>query len=114
MTQLKKNRAFVSTATAFTFIPMMITSLLLLFHVRFPGVMDIHKWVGLAFVLLCFLHIPINWSVLRKHLAGKAALPALCLTALLTAGMLLVGLTGDGGKQHYAKHNGYARMNTRY
>ena len=109
MTSLKKNRAFISTATAFTFIPMMATSLFLLFHVKFPGIMDIHKWVGLAFVILCFCHIPINWTVLRKHLGKKAVVPALALTALLTFSMLLVGLTGDGdGRGHHG--NDYVKQ----
>jgi uncharacterized membrane protein YhdT len=107
--QLKKNRAFISTATAFTFVPTLLTSIMLLFHMKYPGVMDIHKWVGLAFIVLCMVHIPINWTVLRKHLSGRGTVPALVLTALLTVGMMVVGMTGDGGDrghhgQGYANH----------
>ena len=111
MTEVKKNRAFISTATAFTFIPTMITSLFLLFHVKFPGIMDIHKWVGLAFILLCLLHIPINWTVLRKHFGTREAVPAMILTILLTFGMFVLGLShGDTGRGHHGK--GYASQST--
>jgi len=114
MTELKKSRAFVSTATAFTFIPTMITSILLLFHLRFPGLMDIHKWVGLAFILLCFLHIPINWAVLRKHLSGKAAMPALALTILLTVGMFAMGLAHGDTRHRDGDPAAYAHMNKQH
>ncbi|MGE4422862.1 MAG: hypothetical protein AB7D39_11250 [Pseudodesulfovibrio sp.] len=110
MKELKKNRAFISTAAAFTFVPTVITSLFLLFHVKFPGIMSIHKWVGLAFVLMCLLHIPINWAVLRKHLNGKAALSSLAITVILTFGMLLVGDTGShDGKRQAGSGPGYAQ-----
>jgi len=110
-TILKKGRSFISAATAFTFVPTMLTSILLLFHVRFPGVMDIHKWVGLAFILLCFCHIPINWSVLRKHLDGRAAMPALVLTSVLTIAMLTVGLINGDSRGHggYGNHARYSQ-----
>lgn len=105
MAKLTSNRAFVSAATAFTFIPTMVTSLLLLFHLKFPGMMSIHKWVGLAFIILCCCHIPINWAVLRKHLGGRAALPALGLSVLLTFGMFLWGMAGgDGDGQRHNNH----------
>jgi len=109
MAGLKENRAFISTATAFTFIPTAVTSLFLLFHVKFPGIMSIHKWVGLAFVVLCLLHVPINWAALRKHLSGRAAMASLALTAVLTFGMLLVGDTGRHEDRSHTRDGGYAQ-----
>lgn len=116
MILLKKKRAFISTATAFTFVPMIITSMFLLCHVKFPGIMDIHKWVGLAFVLLCLCHIPINWSVLRKHLSKQSAIYALAFTILLTSSMLLLGMVaGDEGfGRHDRNFATHMRMNGRY
>ncbi|WP_320171666.1 hypothetical protein [Maridesulfovibrio sp.] len=116
MTQLKKNRAFISAATAFTFIPTMITSILLLCHVKFYGIMSIHKWVGLAFILLCFCHIPINWAALRNHLKSKTAIPALIITVILTFSLLLFGGSGTGsGKGRHGRNiAGHSYMSTPY
>jgi len=108
MVQLKKNRAHISVATALTFIPTMITSLFLLCHIRFPGIMTIHKWVGLAFVVSCLLHIPINWTVLRNHLNDRSTIPAMVFTGLLTLSMLLVGIATDNGGRGGHHGKGYA------
>lgn len=108
MIQLTQNRAHISLATALTFIPTMITSLLLLFHLHFPGIIVVHKWVGLAFVLSCLLHIPINWNVLRKYFNDRSAILAVAFTGLLTLSLVVLGAVSDNGEHG---HHGKGRSN---
>lgn len=107
MNSLKTHHTFVSAATAFTFIPTMITSVLLLFHIRFPGITDIHQWVGLAFVVMCCLHIPINWKRLQKHFTEPGASTAMILSIILTISMGIMGAMFNDG--HPGREHGFSR-----
>lgn len=103
MSQLVKNRRCISIVTALTFVPTVLTSLMLLFHFRFPGILEVHKWIGLVFVLSCLFHIPINWAVLRNHFNDRSAIPFVVLACCLVLSLLLIGGTGDNGK--HRRHN---------
>ena len=107
MIDLGKNRAAISMATAFMGLVVMTTSLFLLFHARFQGVVGMHKWAGVAFIVLCCLHVAINWKPLCHHYRGGSATLVIALVSLLTCGVIVVGIAGDNGERgHHGKGYG--------
>jgi len=99
MINLGKNRAAISMATAFMGLVVMATSVCLLFHARFQGVVGMHKWAGVAFIVLCCLHVAINLKPLCHHCRGGSAALVIALVSLLTCGVIVVGIAGDNGER---------------
>lgn len=103
---LKKvtERSFLSPVVAYTFIPVALSGVLLLFHLRVPGMKDIHEWVGLAFTIFCVFHIAVNWKPLVKYLPQRQARRALVLTLVLTLLCGALGVfKGDNGPRRQAE-----------
>jgi len=105
-------RSFLSPAVAFTFIAVALTGILLLFHIHFPGIKDIHDWVGLAFVIFGVFHLAINWKPFEKHLRNRDARIALVLVAVLTisCGILGVNNSDNGHWKRGHRQSSIAKM----
>jgi len=98
-------RSFLSPALAFTFVPVALSGLLMLFHVRFDGLKNVHQWVGLAFTVFGAYHLAVNWKPFAKYLSNRDARIALALAAALTLGCAVLGQDGDGGWGHQGSRN---------
>ncbi|WP_320008093.1 DUF4405 domain-containing protein [Maridesulfovibrio sp.] len=87
------DRSFLSPVVAFTFIPMTITGILMLFHVHFPGIKDIHEWIGLAFAIFSSFHIAINWKPFMGYLSKPLIRYALAIAVALIIVCCIIGAT---------------------
>ncbi len=106
MIKAMTDRPFLSPVVAFTFVPVALTGVLLLFHLHLPGMMSIHKWIGLGFTLFCIFHIAVNWKILVKYLNRKGARSALVLAVVLTVVCGVFGLGDKDGRP--GEHGGVA------
>ncbi|WP_051249706.1 DUF4405 domain-containing protein [Maridesulfovibrio zosterae] len=97
------DRSFLSPAVAFTFIPVALSGLFLLFHVRFDGIKGIHQWLGLAFIIFCSFHIMVNWRCLLKYFSKREAHVALILTIVLTLTCAVLGGKNRNGSHQFHK-----------
>ncbi|WP_432734547.1 DUF4405 domain-containing protein [Maridesulfovibrio sp. FT414] len=89
------DRSFLSPVVAFTFVPVALTGILLLFHIRFPGIKDIHNWIGLAFVIFSSFHIAVNWKPLVGYLRKTTSKYALITAVALTVVCCIIGFNSD-------------------
>ncbi|SMF35361.1 DUF4405 domain-containing protein [Desulfovibrio gilichinskyi] len=85
------DRSFLSPIVAFTFLPVAITGILLLLHLSFQGMKNIHEWLGLTFTTFCVFHIAVNWRIFSKYFSRKETRSALLLAVVLTC---LCGVIG--------------------
>lgn len=92
-------RSFLSPVVGFTFLPVALTGVLLLFHAHIPGFMSIHKWVGLGFTIFCVFHAAVNWKIFTKYLSDKRARSAIALAVVLTVLCGAFGLGDDGRRE---------------
>ena len=79
-----------------TFIVVGLTGILLLFHIDVRGIKHLHEWMSVVFLILCIVHLSLNWKAFLVHFKkGPVALSVIGI-ALLTV-LLLFG-AGDNGK----------------
>lgn len=69
-----KHKIWLSPFVAVTFIAVAFSGILLLFHLKFAGMHQIHEWGGLLFLFAGGLHLILNWRVLRSYLVKPSAL----------------------------------------
>ncbi len=86
------DRSFLSPIVAFTFLPVAFTGILLLLHLRFQGLRNIHEWLGLTFTTFCVFHIAVNWRIFSKYFSRKGTRSALLLAIVLTCLCGVIGL----------------------
>jgi hypothetical protein len=100
-------RSWVSPITALSFLVVATTGLLMLLHVRLPGMKGLHEWMGVVFVVAALLHIVLNWRPFLTCLRQRSAAVALGVALVLGAVALLVPADhdrpgGDRRRGHYA------------
>ena len=92
------HRSWVSPLTAISFIVVAVTGILMVFHVRLPGIHGAHQWMGVVFALAGLLHLALNWRSLLACCRSKAAAVALALGLVtLVVAVTLPGHDGDHG-----------------
>ena len=85
MTQ-KNIRTGLHSLLMSTFIIVGLTGILLLFHINVTGVRHLHEWMSIGFLILCVLHLYLNWKAVRAHLKNGPILLSvlgICLLLLL-------------------------------
>lgn len=85
------HKSWISPLLAVTFIAVSLTGILMLFHIRFPGMHPIHKWGGLLFVAAGVVHLLLNWKVFASYFkssrgvwAASLSIAALILSVMVT------------------------------
>jgi len=76
-------RSWVTPLAAVSFTVVAVTGLLMLFHVRIPGIKGAHEWMGVVFALAGLLHLILNWRPLLTCIKCRAAVAALAACVLL-------------------------------
>ncbi len=102
-------RTWVSPFVAFSFIILSITGILMLLHVKSGGIVGLHEWIGVFFVIVGALHLVLNWpaflSCFRKKQGAVAVIVVLVISLLLLFG----GMFGDKGRHGFAERDGHYR-----
>lgn len=91
-----------------SFIIMGLTGVLMMFHMGFPGIKQLHEWLGVVFLIICVIHLHLNWKVFRAHFKNGPVLLSVIGIGLLSALLLISGggknkngAYGHAGAGHY-------------
>ncbi len=106
----RAKRLWVSPFVAVTYVTVACTGLLLLFHLKFPGVYSLHQWGGLLFIISGALHLSLNWRVFVSYLKNNQAIGAILVGVLA---LVLIALTVPSGK-HGNQYRGGAKNGFSY
>ncbi len=101
-------RSWVSPFVAVTYAVVSVTGILLVFHMRFPGICSIHQGAGLLFVLAGMVHLTLNWRMFVSHFKNRNAVAAVWIGLFLII-CLALALPGTGQGQRQYSHK--ARLN---
>ena len=87
----------ISLKTAFSpflfvdFAAIAVTSVLLFFHIHGPVIMTVHKWSGIAFVVLGVLHLILNLRQFLAYFKLYRAYIAVLVGMVAVAGLMAWG-----------------------
>jgi hypothetical protein len=96
-------RTWLSPLTGVAFLAIGITGILMLFHVRLPGMTLLHELGGLLFVVVAALHLKVNWRPLLSCCRQRRGRIALWAGTAITAILLVLGLGHDA---RHERHGG--------
>lgn len=83
-------RSWISPLVAITYIAISVTGILMLFHIRVPGIHSLHQWGGILFIIAGLVHLLSNRRTFRSHFKRKEAAWAVCAGFVL---LLLIALS---------------------
>ncbi len=111
MTRMAVHKTWVSPITALSFVLVAATGLLMLFHVRLPGLKGVHEWMGVVLCLAGLLHLVLNWRAFVCYFRRRSAIVALAAGLLVCAGALLFpgheeGHRGEAGRRGHPAGQG--------
>lgn len=109
----KNTRIYLNPSLALTFLIVALTGVMMLFHIRGGGIHSLHEWMSIAFLILCIIHLFLNWKLLWTCLVhGPIAWP-LVVVFVLSAVLLLFG-GGEKGRSAQGRggsgHAGYQEL----
>lgn len=101
------DKSWLSPFLLVTYLAVSITGILMLFHIRFPGLNSIHEWVGLAFVIASILHVCVNWARLKSYFTMKrSTTKAVWATAIAVILVVTTAMWIPSIKGHNSNGNG--------
>jgi len=99
-------RSWVSPIIAISFLVVATTGLMMLLHLRLPGIKGLHQWMGVAFAAAALLHIVLNWRPFLACLRRRSAAVALAVGLVLCVTALLAPADRDhSGSDRRGKHD---------
>ncbi|WP_028579006.1 DUF4405 domain-containing protein [Desulfogranum japonicum] len=78
------HKQWLSPFTATTFAATSITGVLLLLHLKTPGMNQIHQWGGLLFVTAGVVHLTLNWRPFTAYMKNSKAAAGIIAAVLAT------------------------------
>ena len=63
----KKSRTNLHPSLMLTFFIVGLTGILLLFHIDIRGIKHLHEWMSVVFLILCIVHLSLNWKAFLIH-----------------------------------------------
>ncbi len=83
-------KSWVSPITALSFAAVAVTGILMLLHVRIPGMKAVHDWMGVLLCVAGLIHLCLNGRVFLAYFRHRAALGAVAAGILLLLAALAV------------------------
>lgn len=100
-------KSWASPFIAVTFVAVSITGILMMFHLKLPGVYPIHQWGGCLFILAGAFHLLLNWrefvSYFRNNLAISSTL--IGILALILIAVFLPSHEHENGHHNHLKRS---------
>ncbi|MBU0960999.1 MAG: DUF4405 domain-containing protein [Proteobacteria bacterium] len=95
---MKKNshKTWLSPCVALTFVIVVLTGILMLFHIKNGYLKSLHEWIGLLFGVAGIVHLLLNWPVFVSYLKRRGAVLSVMSVLLLS----MVCLLGGENEQH--------------
>lgn len=101
-------KSSLSPFMAVTFAAVAFTGILMLFHLRIPGVHSFHEWAGLIFTIAAAIHLSINWRVFTAYFKNSKAAIGVAIAILILALIALAAPQGNHGNGYQGGgRNGY-------
>lgn len=89
------SRKYVTTPVIAAFGVLGISGVLMFFHVKNGGIVTMHEWIGLLFVLFATLHIIVNWKAFSNYFSQKVAVLIMAVV-LVTGGGIYIANDVEG------------------
>jgi len=97
-------KPWVSPFVAVTYATVAVSGVLMLFHIKFPGVLHIHQWGGVLFLIGGTIHMLINWRTLLSYFRNtKAVYGVLAGVVTIVLFVSLAPHERDGGRHGHGK-----------
>ncbi|MBM9616863.1 DUF4405 domain-containing protein [Desulfobulbus rhabdoformis] len=81
-----------------------VTGILLLLHLDVRGIKHLHEWMSTIFLLLCVVHLFLNWKIFQIQFQKGPVLATVLGIGLLS--ILLLFNAGGQGKHGYGGRSG--------
>lgn len=102
-------RTWISPFVAFSFIILSATGILMLLHVKGGGIVNLHEWIGVFFVIAGLLHLILNWSAFLACFRKKQSTMAIIAVLLISSFLLFDGMSGEKGRHGFSERGDYFR-----
>nr|WP_321402121.1 DUF4405 domain-containing protein [uncultured Desulfobacter sp.] len=99
----KSIRTNLLPALTLTFFVVALTGIMMMFHLGIGGIKPLHEWMSVVFLILCAIHLVINWKIFVVHLKKGPAIVSIILICVLS----LILLTSGGGNGKDGRHGHY-------
>jgi hypothetical protein len=99
-----RQRAWLSPLTGITFVVVGLSGVLMLLHLRLPGMTMLHELSGLLFVIVGVWHLKLNWRALMAHCGQGRGRVALVVGAVLIVLFLALGIGHDSEHDQRGQH----------
>lgn len=100
----KQNKTWVSPLLAVFFGFLAISGLLMLFHLKIPGVHRLHELFGILFVIAAIFHLTLNWNVLTAYFRNNKAALSIGVAIVLA---ILALFISSGAPRHDGNQYGH-------
>ena len=100
-------RTWVSPFVAVSFIILSITGILMLLHVKNGGIVGLHEWIGVVFVVAGAFHLILNWSAFLSCFRSKQGAVAVIAALVISSLLLFGGMFGDKGRHGFPERGGH-------
>lgn len=108
----RQHKAWLSPLVAVLYSAVAMSGILMLFHLRGPGIRTLHEWGGILFLFVATIHLVFNWQIFISYMRRKSAVFGAGCGILIVAAMLLVGAQradNDNYRSHDNRHlSGYS------
>ena len=91
-------RDIATSFTAFLFLVMGTTGVLMYFHILDNYTKQMHEILGLVFVLVIFFHVFFNWKAMSSYFSKKVFLVAGVITTIVALAFILNSKPGENPK----------------
>jgi hypothetical protein len=102
-------KSWISPFIALTFSAVSLTGLLMLFHLRLPGIHGIHQWGGVLFTAAGVIHLIMNWPVFLSYFKSNRAMMSLGAGVIVLLFILAASPSDD--HRGDGRHGGYGHEN---
>lgn len=96
----KTIRTNLLPALTLTFFIVALTGIMMMFHLGIGGIKPLHEWMSVIFLILCIVHLSLNWKIFMVHLKKGPVIVSLILICILSILLLASGGGRDRGGRH--------------
>ena len=100
-------RTWISPFVAVSFLVLSITGIMMLLHIKSGGIVNLHEWIGVFFVIAGALHLILNWSSFLACFRKRQSVIAI-VVVLVISSLFLFGGSNDGrhGRHDFSDRGG--------
>lgn len=91
------SKKYITTPVIAAFGIMGISGVLMFFHIKDSGIVTMHEWIGILFVIVAVLHVVVNWKAFSSYFSKAATILPMLVILAVGAGVYGVNSAGEGG-----------------